>query len=210
VKYPCRILVCATVAYLNYLLPPAAIAEGDNDWTGLTSPTCEVQGLMVAPPKGWMNAPVDTAGDETFAGCQMMLMEQGVYLGILRFFSHDLSKPRKNMPDKWQEYVLGLEPLLMSNMGFEIGEPLWRRESVPVRGAGFSSAEAMGLSVHIEGAPAPWEVHVLLFKNETYHYLMSMLTPAKSAQDGGQLYQENTDAMGLVMRTLQPKPQLAN
>jgi hypothetical protein len=43
----------------------------------------------------------------------------------------------------------------------------------------------------------------VLFEDSTYKYTLSMLTPAPSAS--AEVYDANTNAMGAVMATLQPR-----
>lgn len=182
-----------------------AWADNGSDYTGLTTPVCEVQGLYVKPPTGWINVPVDTA-EQPLRGCQMMLIEEETYLGIIRIFSHDIGKPGEGKSEQWEAYLVEFETLLLADMGFKRGDVLWKKDSMPVSGEGFYGGKAIGFGISIENFDVPWEVHFVIFQSDHQHYLISLVSPSESASDGGSLYRENSAAMGFVMRTLQPVP----
>ncbi|NND67314.1 MAG: hypothetical protein HKN19_06995, partial [Halioglobus sp.] len=89
------------------------------------------------------------------------------------------------------------------NMGFTLGEPIWKRDSVPVSGEGFGNGKAIGLAASLEGVNHKNEAHFMLFESATHKYVISSLTPAQAASP--EVYAANTGAMGTVMRSLQPR-----
>ena len=174
---------------------------GDEDFVDFSSqitPLCEVAKLIVPPPKGWINVPIQT-GDATVQGCQMMLIINEALIGVLRVLSFDLSNPPPDMP-AWQEHLIGVESVLIHPMGYRLKEPIWQRPELPIAGAGFSAASAIGVNATIEGNTNPQEAHFIVFENPTHKYLISLLTPAESV-DEGVYYQRNTQGMATVMQT---------
>ena len=161
-----------------------AAAQDDEyvDFTDQMTPVCEVEKLEVAPPDGWINVPIQT--EETIMrGCQMMLIVEEALIGILRVLSFDLNNPPADMP-RWEEHLIGVESVLIHKMGYRLREPIWQRQDVPISGAGFGGAKAIGFSAHIEGNNNPHEAHFLVFENATHKYLISLLTPAQSVDNG--------------------------
>lgn len=193
-----RMLVLPVAAFLGFNVAVFAQDDDTVDFTELMTPVCEVANLTVEPPDRWINVPIQ-AKDTAIRGCQMMLIIDQALIGVLRVLSFDLSDPPENMP-RWEEHIIGLESVLIHEMGYRLDEPIWKREEVPISGSGFSNAKAIGLSAGIEGNSNPQEAHFLVFENATHKYLVSLLTPARSV-DGGEHYEKNTQGMATVMRT---------
>lgn len=173
----------------------------EEDLKSLATPLCLIPGLSVSPPSPWYSVPIDS--DEPMVqGCQMIWEEGEQYMGIMRLVSFEANE----IPDagvKWEEFVVGFESVVMDRMNIEVGQAIWKRDSVPITGEGFANAKAIGLEARIRGADQPNEAHFLLFESATHKYVISILTPAKSASP--EVYEANTKAMGTVMRTLQPR-----
>ena len=178
----------------------SAIADEEN-LKSLSTPRCQIPGLSVLAPSPWYSVPIES--DEPMVeGCQMIWEEGEQYMGIMRLVSFEAN----GIPDagvKWENYVVGFESMVMDEMNIEVGQPIWKRESVPITGEGFANAKAIGLEAKLRGVDHPNEVHFLLFENATHKYVISMLTPAKSVSP--EVYDTNTKAMSTVMRTLQPR-----
>jgi len=181
-------------------LPLSALSQSDEyvDFTEQMTPICEVEKLTVPPPGGWINVPIET-NETTIRGCQMMLIVDEALIGILRILSFDLSNPPADMPP-WEHHLIGVESVLIYEMGYRLGDPIWQRQEVPVAGQGFGGAKAIGLSANIEGNDNPQEAHFLVFENATHKYLITLLTPSESV-DQGVHYKSNTQGMATVMRT---------
>lgn len=182
-----------------HLFAAAHAAQDDEyvDFTELMTPVCEVDKLKVSPPDRWINVPIQTE-ETAMRGCQMMLIIDQALIGVLRVLSFDLSNPPADMP-RWEEHVIGVESILIYEMDYRLHEPIWKRDEVPIAGAGFGGARAIGFSANIEGNDNPQEAHFLVFENTTHKYLISLLTPAKSV-DGGTHYNMNTKGMAVVMQ----------
>ena len=182
------------------LCVPAGAQEGEIvDFTDQMTPVCELANLKAVPPERWINVPIET-GEEKLQGCQMMLIIDQALIGVLRLLSFDLSNPPPDMP-RWEEHVIGIEAVLIHEMGYRLNEPIWRKNDVSITGQGFTNATAIGFSAKIEGNALPQEAHFLVFESPTHKYLIDLLTPAKSV-DQGIHYTKNTQAMAAVMGTL--------
>ena len=182
------------------LCAPLGAQEGEIvDFTDQMTPVCELANLKAVPPARWINVPIET-GEDKLQGCQMMLIIDQALIGVLRLLSFDLRNPPPDMP-RWEEHVIGIEAVLIHEMGYRLNEPIWRKNDVPIAGQGFANATAFGFSATIEGNELPQEAHFLVFENSTHKYLIDLLTPAKSV-DQGEHYDKNTQAMATVMRTL--------
>jgi hypothetical protein len=179
------------------------LAQGEKDYVDFSdriTPTCELIGLVGIPPEGWFNVPIDSVG-ENLQGCQMMRTdEQEELVGILRLLSRDF--PENTPEETWFTELLGLEVTWLEEMGITLGEPLWRRDDVPMTGTGWEKAKAIGLSASGENSDITQEVHFLAFGGPTTKYLFSLATPAQ-AVDEGVYYKRNTDDFGVLIRTLQ-------
>jgi hypothetical protein len=170
------------------------------DFTKQITPTCELIGLIGLPPEGWFNVPIQS-DRESLAGCQMMRTgEQDELLGILRLLSKVV--PAETPEDEWLPDFLGLEVAWLGQMGYAVGEPLWKRDDVPMAGTDWGSGKAIGLSATIEGNTTPQEIHFLTFGSPTTKYLITLATPAESVEDGV-FYKRNTADFGTLIRTLQ-------
>ena len=177
------------------------VDAGEEDIRSLATAECQVPGLTVMPPSPWYSVPIDSK-EPMIAGCQMLWEEGNQYMGIMRLVSFEV----REMPTdgvKWEDLVVAFESKVMERMNIKVGKPIWKRDRVPITGDGFSNAKAIGLTASLEGVAHPNEAHFLLFESPTHKYVISMLTPAKSASPD--VYRSNTKAMGRVMRTLQPR-----
>ncbi len=182
-----------------HLSTVAHAAQDDEtiDFADQITPVCEVEKLKVSPPDGWINVPIQT--EETIIrGCQMMLIVEKDLIGVLRVLSFDLSNPPADMP-RWEEHLIGIESMLIYEMGYRLHKPIWQRQDVGISGAGFGGAKAIGFSANIEGNDKPQEAHFLVFENATHKYLISLLTPARPV-DNGIHYKSNTQGMAAVIR----------
>ncbi|MEM9530908.1 MAG: hypothetical protein AAGA23_08310 [Pseudomonadota bacterium] len=190
--------------FLALLLASMSMASAETmDFSDQITPFCEVLGLKVAPPPGWINVPIDTGQRGDLAGCQMMHIEAKALTGIIRILSLDIpdGSPNPEAPP-WFQRMVSLEVPFLEAMGYQLGELLFRRDSVPIAGQGFEGARALGVGALIEGGDGtPQEAHFLLFKGPQAKYVITTLTPGRDVE-GGSYYKKNTQAMGTVMRTL--------
>lgn len=178
------------------------LSDGEDnfaDFTGQTTPNCEFGELRATPPPSWINVPIQT-GIEQLQGCQMMLIEDQALLGIIRVLAFDWSTAPDDLPP-WPQHIMTVESVLIEQMGYTIIEPVWRRATVPVQGDGFGNGQAVGFSLTIQGNDLPQESQMLVFDRGTTKYLVDLLTPAKSVEQGS-YYQMNTQAMGTVIQSL--------
>ncbi len=192
--------IAAAMLCALYVLPTGAVQSEEENLAALATPRCEIPGLAVVPPKPWYSVPVDSA-EEGIEGCQMIWEEGEQYMGILRLMSFDLSDRPKQQAD-WESFVIGFEAVVLERMGFKLGKPTWKRDSVPVSGEGFGNGKAAGFLASLEGGTTENEVHFMLFESASHKYVISGIMPSREASPG--VYKANTDAMGTVMRTLQP------
>lgn len=159
-----------------------AVAGDTVDFSEQTTPVCEVEGLRATPPDGWFNVPIDSA-EPTLRGCQMMrTREDEALVGIARVLSVTLSEPTVDPP--WQVLMLSFERDNIARMGYVPGDVLWRRDNVPIAGTGFTGGLAVGLSARIEGNEAPQEVQFLIFERALTKYVVTLLTPGRSVENG--------------------------
>lgn len=182
---------------LLFMLPVIAQEQESVDFSDQMTAQCEVDGLVVEPPAGWINVPIDTGIDQ-LAGCQMMLVEDEILMGVLRILSFDWMDAPADLPP-WQQHVMTVESMLIEAMGYQIVEPIWRRETVPISGPGFGNGRAMGFAVKIAGNDIPQESHMLVFDSGDIKYLVDLLTPAKSVNEGV-YYSKNLLAMKAIMQ----------
>jgi hypothetical protein len=164
--------------------------------------TCEVAGLVAVPPSGWVSVPFETP-PPGHLGCVMMRVDGQQLLGILRIRS--ASGPSREFTEDAYDRLVANEIAALAAMNIMVDlerGPLWTRDTVPVAGAGFRDGRAVGLTARIKGNEVAQEAHVLVFRSDTSKYLVSLVTPTQ-ARDGD-LYRSNTNAMGVLVRTLQP------
>lgn len=165
--------------------------------------TCALSGLVATPPAGWLNVPFE-APPAGHLGCMMMMFnEQDQLLGVLRIRS--ASDPAREFTDAGYDRLVANEITAMTAMDIVVdvkGGPLWTRDKVPVSGAALREGRAVGLGARIKGNAVEQEAHFILFRSDTSKYLISLVTPTQAYDRG--LYQANTRAMGVLMRTLQP------
>lgn len=167
-----------------------------------TAPPCEVSGLAVTPPSPWFSEPIDSQ-EEGVEGCQMVWEEDDQYMGIIRLMSFRASR-LSHETASWEELVIAVEILVMEEMGVVVGDPIWSRDSVPITGAGFRNAKAIGFDARLTYSGAQQnEVHFLLFESATQKYVISAVTPSKATSPD--IYSANTSAMATIMRTLEPR-----
>ena len=161
---------------------------------------CLMPGLGVKPPRPWYSVQIE-AGDPGIDGCQMIWEEGDQYMGIMRLISFDAQLyPPAGV--KWENFLIAFETSVLEQMNFRVGKPIWKKDSVPISGEGFINAKAIGFEAKLEGVEHPNEAHFLVFEGPNHKYIISMITPAESISPD--VYQTNTKAMGIVMRTLQP------
>lgn len=172
--------------------------SGYVDFSDQATELCQVDGLWVRPPAGWISVPIDFGTRDSFAGCQMMLIENEALIGILRFVSGRL--PSDVDP---QQMLVGIEAQFIQAMNYELGGALWRHDDVPVSGDGFEEGKALGVSLSLPGNPNPMEGHFLTFRGPERHYIMTLLTPDESVE-GGIHYRKTTAGLSKVMQTVQP------
>ncbi len=205
-----RVIFCRSLLILTLLFGflKFSVAEEDViDFSTQMTPVCELAGLRGWPPEGWINVPINT-GIEQLTGCQMMLIVDQTLIGVLRVLSFDWSNAPADLPP-WPEHVMTVESILIAEMGYKIVEPIWHRETVPINGPGFGNGQAMGFALEIEGNSNPQESHMLVFDRGDFKYLINLLTPAKSVNDG-QFYERNLSGMGNLMQSFkvsEGKPQ---
>ena len=166
-----------------------------------SSTRCELIGLAAHAPQGWSSQPmVDMP--ETMAGCVLTRHDEtGGLLGIQRLMSVTTS------PDvaveQAQAGMADLEVAIWNEMGFEIVEPLWRRDEIPMGGSmskGFSTGTLLGMSAVIEETELSQEIHLLLFHREKTHYAVTLISPRSDATES--LFQENRAAWNTLLGSL--------
>jgi hypothetical protein len=195
----------AAAAVLVVLVAPGLHAQ-DREVERLkrsATATCAVAGLVATPPAGWINVPFE-APPAGHLGCLMMRFnEADQSLGILRIRS--ASEPAREFTDDAYDRLLANEITAMSAMEIVVdveGGPLWTRDKVAITGAGFRDGRAVGLRARIKGNDVAQEAHLMVFRSDTSKFLVSLVTPTQAYDNG--LYQGNTRAMGVLIRTLQP------
>ena len=194
-------LVCGLLGTLLSLLAALAYAdqEGLIDFTDRMTPVCELHELVAVPPQGWISVPIDT-GEAQLTGCQMMLSQDGELIGVIRLLSFDWSTAPQDL-SPWPQHIMTMESVWIEEMGYSITKPLWRRNSVPISGPGFGNGQAIGFAVTISGSESAHESHMLVFDRGQFKYLIDLLTPAQTEQEGLR-YQANSKAMGEIMQSL--------
>ncbi len=191
------IRIVALACLIAFGATTRAEEEDTVDFSELMTPVCEVPGLTATPPDGWINVPIDSE-DKAILGCQMMRAgEYGELVGIIRLLSMQL--PPEVPDDKWFPIMVEIERHLIAPMGYVLGETLWVRDDVPVSGAGFKSAKAVGFESSITGNDVPQEAQFLGFDGQTSRYIITLLTPGRTVE-GGSYYQRNTGDMGRLIQ----------
>ena len=184
------------------LITALAVAADEEyvDFSDRITPTCELIGLVGVPPEGWFNVPIQTEAKD-IRGCQMMRTnDQEELVGILRLLSKVF--PANTPEETWFSDLVGLEVTSLGEMGITLGEPLWRKDDVPMTGMDWENGKAIGLEAVIEGNEAPQEVHLLAFGGPTTKYLISLSTPNKGVDDNTH-YTRNTGDFAILIRTMQ-------
>jgi hypothetical protein len=193
-------------AAMVVVLAGSALHAQDNEVERLkrsATATCAIAGLIATPPAGWINVPFEAppAGQ---LGCLMLRYnEQAQLLGVLRIRS--ASEPAAEFTDEAYDRLLANEITAIVAMDIVVdleGGPLWRRDKVPVSGAGFRDGRAVGLRARIKDNDVAQEAHLMVFRSDSSKYLVSLVTPAQTHDKA--LYQANTGAMGALVRTLKP------
>ena len=177
----------------------AASAVGAQDFTDKVKPTCELAKIVARPAEGWFNVPIESPRPGHL-GCQMMRTNDAQELvGVLRIRS--VTAPAAEFGADNEAALVDDERKILQKMNIEVGpEPLWTREKVPLKGAGFREARGGGYPASIDGNPVPHEVHFLTFRAEDARYLVTLITPSKRHDEG--VYKRNTDDFGVVIRSL--------
>jgi len=186
-------------ALLFVLSLHAAYAQDDDNKPQATA-QCEFGDLTVAAPVPWYSVSIDSA-EPGIGGCQLMWEEGDQYLGIIRLIAFERSV-FDDSEMAWEDYVISFEAFIMEQMNIQLGGPLWHKDSLPVTGEGFYNAKAIALEARLLGIEHANEAHFLLFEGEEFRYVISALTPAEDVSPD--VYKANTNAMGTLMRTLQP------
>ena len=198
----CRLTRGSLIACFLFCIAVAGASQAEEEnLSALAKPVCEVAGLTVVPPSPWYSVPIE-ADEEIVEGCQMIWEQGEQYMGIMRLVSFDY-RQRPEQLAEWENHVIAFEAVVMARMGITLGEPIWKRDSVPVSGNGFGNGKAIGLKASLEGVDVENEVHFMLFESATHKYVISSLTPSQATSPD--VYAANTGAMGAVMRTLQPR-----
>lgn len=161
--------------------------------------TCELAGITVMPGAGWVNTPIQGAPSGQL-GCQMARMnERDEVVAIVRVRS--AAPPASDFAGEDFGGMLTYERTVLTRMGYALAdEPLWFRDNVPIKGAGFRDAQALGVGARIEGNSVPQEAHIFVFRSDTAKYLFTLLTPAKVHDE--KLYDRNVEEFSVLIRTL--------
>ena len=167
-----------------------------------TTPWRKHGDLKVKPPSGWFNVPIQS-DDVRLRGCQMMRTGQNEeLLGMPRVLSVRLPVTKESPP--WFDTLVSMEAKLIAQMGYNLTEVIWKRDSVPISGPGFKNARAIGLKATIEGNDVPQEAHFLVFENDEAKFIVTLLTPSKSVEDSIH-YKRNTSDFGVLIRNFKRK-----
>ncbi len=198
---PYRTAIWVLVLVCLAAIPATAADEEHVDFSDQLTSSCELIGLTGYPPEGWFNVPMEIPAPD-LAGCQMMRTgDDDELLGILRLLS--VVVPEGTPEDKWLSGLLDLEAQWLEEMGITLGEPLFKRDDVPIAGLGdFKNGTGLGIEATIEGNETPQEVHFLGFNSPTIQYLLTLSTPARDVEEGID-YKRNTDDFGVLIRTFQ-------
>lgn len=199
-KYRPLLSGLSSVALVVAFHSPTRGQQQEVDLGELATATCELIGLVATPPQGWINVPIDVPVDE-LAGCQMMLInDKDELVSMIRILSRQIAADTTE--ESWFSELLGLEVGQLEEMGVVLGEPMWKRDDVPVTGPGFGTGRAAGFAASIEGNPIPQEVHFVAFGKPTLKYLVTLITPGRTVEDG-LYYDSNTADFGSLIQTLQ-------
>ena len=177
----------------------AAAAVVAQDFSDKIKPTCELAKIVARPAEGWFNVPIESPRPGHL-GCQMMRANDAEELvGVLRIRS--VTAPAAEFSADSDAALIADERKILQRMNVEVGaEPLWTRENVPLKGAGFREARGGGYPASVDGNPVPHEVHFLTFRAEEARYLVTLITPSKRHDE--EIYKRNTDDFGVVIRSL--------
>jgi hypothetical protein len=180
----------------------AAWAGEDIDFRQRVTPACELAGLLAVPPSGWFNVPFENP-PEGSRGCMMILTNESEEpVAIVRIRS--LAAPALRADGELFETLFASEVDSIAAMGYAFAEePLFVRNEVPVKGAGFLDGRVVVLSAVLEGNPIPQEAHLLMFRSDRAEYIISLMTPARSHEP--QIYKRNIADFGTLIRTLQQR-----
>lgn len=165
------------------------------------SARCDLLGLAAHAPAGWTSQPMVEL-PEQMAGCLLTRYdEDDTLLGLQRLMSIQVGD---DLPvEQASSRLADLELSIWEQMGFQVVEPLWRRDDVPMDGsmsAGFSSATALGMSAVIVESGLPQEIHLLLFHRNDIHYAATMLSPRGEAVEA--IYQANLAAYQALLASM--------
>lgn len=174
----------------------------EEDLRSMASETCLLPELEVAPPTPWYSVPIE-AGDPGVEGCQLIWEEGSQYMGMMRVVAFETKHlPVEARDVRWENAVLAFEAVILADMGFSVGDVVFRQDDFPVAGPGFSNGKAVRFKLELTGVEHSNEVHYVLFESDRYKYAVSVLTPSKEASSD--IYHANTEAMGLLVRNLEP------
>jgi hypothetical protein len=177
---------CWAAVLLVVLFSSPSARGSDQDMTDFSEQAtaiCELIGLEASPPAGWFSVPmVDLPAG--MSGCQMMRTdEDDAPVGIIRLSASDTGARSPGEESRNRQLAIELE--VLAAMGIQARDRLWLRQDVPVTGerdAGFSKAQAVGLSAVIEGSGLPQEVHILAFHGPSTQYALLLITPSQETE----------------------------
>ncbi len=178
-----------------------AFAQNDGVIQGLGAEgvPCEVAQLSATPPKGWRSVAIESS-DDAVLGCQMALVIEGSLYGFLRLLSFEQSTIADNdVP--WYQQIVSFETKAIFKRGYTLGEFVSSEKDIPVSGSGFKNARSLVMSATLENNSYPQQVQFLVFESETHKYLLTLLTPEASVQNGA-YYQQNMAGKAAVMQSL--------
>ena len=187
---------------------PPCLSEEDEyivPFQDQTTPVCELIGLRATPPDGWFAVAMQDLPDG-MAGCQLVRTDEDEALvGIIRMSASDTGGRPPGEDSRNRQVVIELE--VLAAMGIQPRELIWRRDDVPLTGdksAGFSSAQAVGLSATIDESGLDQELHFLTFHGPTTQYVLVLVTPPPETEPD--IHRRNLSDFGGLIRGLEAAP----
>lgn len=199
--YSFRAMLIATLM-LNSLISTAqngGVVQG----LGIANASCEVAELAMTPPKGWLTASLET-NDNTIRRCQMALVVDGSLFGYVRVSSFDMRGASADA-EYWYQHVVNIETASIHRKGYTLGEFVSSQNDIPISGTGFRNARALVVAAELKGNAYDQQVQFLVFESDNYKYLITLLTPAESAQ-GGEYFNRNVAGKAELMQNFVHKP----